>query len=124
MLIGAIAAIAGGLAMPFAMLLFGDVVTAFTINALTNNVSMQLFNETVACDNMTLALRVENLSTKENAVGCVDNGILIHLINYAVYKFIGIALDAFLMSYIQVSFYQTACERQLYRYVFFTIKRS
>ncbi|KAL5491961.1 hypothetical protein EMCRGX_G017341 [Ephydatia muelleri] len=115
MLIGAIAAIAGGLAMPFAMLLFGDVVTAFTFNALTNNVSMQLFNETVACDNMTLALRVENLSTKENAVGCVDNRILIHLINYAVYKFIGIALGAFLMSYIQVSFYQTACERQLYK---------
>lgn len=115
MVIGAVAAVGGGLAAPLSMLLFGDFVNIFTFNALTNNVSLLLFNATVGCDNFLLSSTIHNFSTSENAINCVDNDMLISAIDVTVYKTIGIAVGMFVASYIQVITFQTACERQLYK---------
>ena len=115
MLIGAVAAIGVGVANPLSMLIVGDIINAFTFNALTNNVSLHLFNKTVDCNNILLSSIIQNFSTTENYISCMDNDGLIHIINLAIYKIIGIAVGVFVASYIQVFFYQMACERQLYK---------
>ena len=103
------------MATPVSFLFFGDVITAFTYYSLTYDYSHTLFHETVLCDNLTLALAVQNLSTSDNAVSCVDAGGLVQMVNTSVYSFIGLALGTFLCSYLQIFLYQTACERQLYK---------
>ena len=115
MLVGAFAAIGGGMATPLSMPIFGDIINAFTFNALTNNVSQHLYNKTVSCNDTLLSSIILNFSTPENYISCVDNDTLIHIINPAIYKLIGIAVGVFVASYIQVFFYQMACERQLYK---------
>ena len=89
MLIGAVAAIGGGVASPLFMLIFGDIINAFTFNALTKKVSLHWFNKTVSCNT---ALIMQNFSNTEN---CVDNEGLIRSINLAIYKIIGIAVGLF-----------------------------
>ena len=103
------------MATPLSMLLFGDIIKAFTFNALTNNISRTLYNVTVGCDDPLLPLVIRNFSSRENAVTCVDNAALVHSINIAIFKIAGIAVGVFLASYIQVFFFQMACERQLYK---------
>ena len=115
MLFGSIAAIAGGVATPVSFLFFGDVITAFTYYALTSNLSTELFGVSVGCDNATLSFVVRNLSTEQNALSCVDEDALVRMINTSIYSFIGLALGTFLASYVQIFFFQTACERQLYK---------
>ena len=115
MLIGAVAAIGVGVANPLSMLIVGDIINAFTFNALTNNVSLHLFNKTVDCNNILLSSIIQNFSTTENYISCMDNDGLVRSINLAIYKIIGIAVGVFVASYIQVFFYQMACERQLYK---------
>ena len=103
------------MATPVSFLFFGNVISAFTFNALTSNISLQLFNTTVGCDNNILSSIVMNLSTADNAVTCVDDSTLIYTINTSIYSFIGLALGTFLCSYLQIFLFQTACERQLYK---------
>eukprot|EP00731_Ephydatia_muelleri_P002337 Em0001g2337a len=70
------------------------------------------FNVSVNCTETLVQL--VNQSTN-NTASCVDEGKLILLINQSVYSFVGLALGTFLASLIQIFFYQTACERQLYK---------
>ncbi|KAL5517017.1 hypothetical protein EMCRGX_G002482 [Ephydatia muelleri] len=115
MLIGTVAAIGTGMSTPMSFLFLGDLIKAFTFNALTEGISIHLFNETVCCDNKTLAVFVKNLSTPENAITCVDDGTLIATVDFAIYKLSGAAVGTFLCACIQIFFYQMACERQLYK---------
>ena len=113
MLIGTLSAIGSGASTPVSFLFLGDVIRAFTFNDMTVHTSLFLFNKTVGCDNETLVnFLFKNLST---AVTCVDNGDLIAIINSAVYKFVVVAVGTFICAYVQVFFFQTACERQLYK---------
>ena len=111
MLIGAIAAIAGGVATPISFLFFGDVISAFTFYALTDKLAAA-FNVSVNCTETLVQLVAQSTN---NTASCVDEGKLIILINQSVYSFVGLALGTFLVSLIQIFFYQTACERQLYK---------
>ena len=117
MLIGALAAIAGGVATPVSFLFFGDVISAFTFYTLTNSVSSS-FNVSLSCDlnkSSLATIIAQNFSTTENALSCVDEERLVFVVNQSVYSFVGLSLGTFLVSLVQIFFYQTACERQLYK---------
>lgn len=54
-------------------------------------------------------------TTTSGAFSCVTNDEFLISVNNIALAFVGIGLAAFLVAYIQISFMQTAAERQVYK---------
>ena len=124
-LLGAIAAMANGASFPLLWLLFGDFVNTFASQTVTQmffrNVSMLLNLTNVSCNTILTDPSTLNTTTVADFISnsgqfsCVTNDEFIASVNTIALAFVGIGLGAFLVAYIQISFMQTAAERQVYK---------
>ena len=127
MLLGAIAATANGASFPLLWLFLGDFINTFTSQTITQmffrNVSMLLNLTNVSCDTVLTDPSTLNTTTVADFISmntsgqfsCVTNDAFITSVNSIALAFVGIGLGAFLVAYIQISFMQTAAERQVYK---------
>lgn len=140
MLVGAIMGIIHGSLLPMLMLVFGELTDAFIYQQQTNIVtSMQQLPDNQSCGGV-LPLMMTNFSS--NPIGtftCIDdfNATLVNTLNdavrctfgsgsecltnddfidtvnlYSIY-FLAIAVAVFLFGYLEITFFQMACERQV-----------
>ena len=118
MLVGTIAAILRGISFPFFWLFIGEFINVFTSQSVTamviNTKNLTINNcSTVLDSGKTIADIIrENYTSRAS---CLLNDGFIAEINTITYMLIGIGLFASLVSYIQISFFQTAAERQIYK---------
>ena len=113
MIIGSIMAVAHGVALPLSMVYFGGIINAFTFQLTTKLVADNFTDGVVNCSSPTFNSLLELIyGTSSN---CLDNGAFIDSVNEQIYIYIGIALGTFLASYLQVFFFQLACERQVHK---------
>ena len=118
MLLGTIAAITHGASFPLLWLLLGEFINVFISQSVT---AMVISIENLTINNCSTVLDSGKTITdiiQENytsRASCLLNDGFIAEINTITYAFIGIGLAAFLVAYIQISFFQTAAERQIYK---------
>ena len=126
MLIGAIAAIAHGASFPLLWLFLGQFVDIFLSQAITvsviNGVEMAANLTNVDCstlvefDNNTMLTITQIIQTNfTTRYSCLLGNEFLAEVNIIVYEFIGVGLAALIVAYIQISFIQTAAERQVYK---------
>ena len=122
MLLGTIAAIAHGASFPLLWLFLGSFVDVFAAQQVTqvivSNVTSTFPNVTIDCNTMLPGnVTVTNIiqQTISDRVSCLLGDGFIAEVNNITYAFIGIGLAALLVAYFQISFFQTAAERQVYK---------
>ena len=134
MLFGAIAAVAHGAALPLLLLFFGDLTNIFFSQSATiaiidllervvdNTTSINcsstfdLSNVPIPGFNFTTPVTITDIIQVNFTQGmCLLNDGFIGEINRQTYAFLGIGAAVFLVAYIQISFFQTAAERQIYK---------
>ena len=128
MFFGSIAAILHGAALPALLLIFGIVLTAFT-NQLITQVFIGLTGGTVNCSasnfpplpncafNITPATTYTEIlqGCISSQAECLTNDDFLQIINTQVYIFLGIAAGVFIAATLQITLYQLAAERQVYK---------
>ena len=132
MLLGSIAAILHGAALPALLLIFGIVLTAFT-NHFISQLFISLTDGTVNCSASNFGvtvvstpdctLNITSVTTYEEIIQscystqreCLTNDNFLQIINTQVYIFIGIAAGVFIAATLQIMLYQFAAERQVYK---------
>ena len=128
-LIASIAAIATGASFPLLWLFLGEFVNTFasqtvTTTLISNLTETFLMNVTdVSCStpfnfdpntsNTTVADFVSFSTSMQ--FSCISDADFFSSVDNVAFAFVGIGLVAFLVSYIQISFIQTAAERQVYK---------
>ena len=127
MLLGTIAAIANGASFPLLWLLLGDFVNTFIGQTITATIFREIggmLNLTnVSCDTILTDPDTLNMTTVADFIvtntsgqfSCVLNEEFLTSVNSIALAFVGIGLGAFVVAYIQISFLQTAAERQVYK---------
>ena len=128
MLIGTIAAMAHGAALPLLLLFFGDLTNVFFSQAATIEISESLrevaeMNGTTLDINCTANYMIMNFTGTITEIiqlmnpqaRCLLGGEFLEAINLQMYAFLGIGASVLLLAYIQISFMQTAAERQVYK---------
>ena len=125
MLVGTLAAMAHGTALPLLLLFFGDLTNVFLNQAATSNVTAEFLQGLdINCTaNYTFELGVVNftgtitefiqLSFPQGM--CLLGDEFLDAINQVTYAFIGIGASVVVLAYLQISFYQTSAERQVYK---------
>lgn len=122
LLFGAIAAIAHGAALPLLMFYFGDLVNTFISESITAQLIPVLQpmvpNDTVI-DCSTLfnnTLTITDIIQMNFTEGmCLIGSDFINEINIQIFAFVGIGVGTFIAAYVQITFVQTAAERQIYK---------
>eukprot|EP00731_Ephydatia_muelleri_P029636 Em0021g159a len=145
MAVGVACAVLHGGALPVSMLVFGNVTNAFVyytnsrdlatgqysqlnLTPVTNN-SLDCGATYDASRDPTIAYALLALSINpaaftlsdvvkavvSNSSKCLDDTSFISEINQLIYEFLGIAGSSFLLGFIQVTLFQLACERQVYK---------
>ena len=128
MFVGSIAAILHGAALPALLFIFGIVLTAFT-NQLISQLFIGLTGGTLNCSASNLlplpdcTLNITPATTyAEILQGCISsqtecltNDDFLQIINTQVYIFLGIAGVVFIAATLQITLYQLAAERQVYK---------
>ena len=124
MLVGTIAAMAHGAALPLLLLFFGDLTNVFFSQSATVLVSESLqMNDTTLDINCTANYTfmgftgtiTEIIQLTNPQVRCLLGDEFLEAINLQTYAFLGIGASVFLLAYVQISFMQTAAERQIYK---------
>ena len=126
-LFGAIAAIANGASFPLLWLFLGDFVNTFISQTVTSMFFREAINTlnltNVSCDTVLIDPNTLNTTTVAGLIAtntsglfsCVIESEFIAEVNSIAIAFVGIGLVAFFVAYIQISFIQTAAERQVYK---------
>ena len=145
MSVGAACAVLHGGALPVAMLVFGNVTNAFVyytnsrdlatgryaqlnLTPVTNN-SLDCGATYDASGDTAIAYALSALYINpaaftlsdvvkrvvSNSSRCLDDTSFISEINQLIYDFLGIAGGSFVLGFIQVTLFQLACERQVYK---------
>ena len=134
-LLGTIAALAHGTALPLLLLFFGDLTNIFfsqsatltTIDLLeqfmpnlTDIDCNSTFNASVPplsffnfSDTVVTITDIIQLNFTQGM--CLLNADFIREIDKQTFAFLGIGAAVFILAYIQISFFQTAAERQVYK---------
>ena len=117
---------AHGAALPLLLLFFGDLTNVFFSQSATIALSESLQE---AANDSTLDINCTANYTFMGVTGtiteliqptlpqasCLLGNEFLQEINLQTYAFLGIGVSVFLLAYIQISFYQTAAERQVYK---------
>ena len=131
MLVGAVAAIAHGAALPLLMLYFGNLTDLFINEEVSSAIAESYTAQTgmdVNCSSVfdftvdenvtligtTITMVIQNRSQLNNAE-CVLEDDFIDEINVVILVFVAIAVGVFIMSALQISTYQLSAERQVYK---------
>ena len=135
MLLGTMAAIAHGTALPLLLLFFGDLTNIFLSQSASleviNNLQPFMPNLTdIDCnssfDSSNPALALFNFSTMDVTITdiiqlnfpqgmCLLGADFFREIDRQTFAFLGIGAAVFILAYIQISFFQTSAERQVYK---------
>ena len=80
-----------------------------------NAVLMNITTGTADCDASAFGVTLEEilLACFSNSSECLENGDFFSAVDDNVYGFLGIAVGVFIAGFIQVAFFQAACERQV-----------
>ena len=117
---------ANGASFPLLWLFLGSFVNTFSSQTVTTrffrNISTELSLTNISCSTvlfgptMNMTTVADFISTTTSgAFSCVTNDEFLISVNNIALAFVGIGLAAFLVAYIQISFMQTAAERQVYK---------
>ena len=141
MLLGTLASICHGAALPGFTIIFGRFINTFIFQEVTDGLS----NDTVNCSDpdpfmglppgdvlefnfsmnsmtitclYTITNASNNFSTvldvcTSGTIDCLDNSGFISQVNILVYIFIGIGVGVLLLAFFEISLFQMACERQV-----------
>ena len=128
MLVGTLAAMAHGTALPLLLLFFGDLTNVFLSQAATATIITDflpgLNSSDINCTaNYTFALELMNFTGTITEViqlsfpqgMCLLGNEFLDAINQVTYAFIGIGASVLVLAYLQISFYQTSAEHQVYK---------
>ena len=126
MLIGMVAAMAHGAALPLLLLFFGDLTNVFFSQSATVELGEAIRAEmngtelNINCTaNYTLmgstGTITEFIQLNLPQAMCLLGNEFLEAINLQTYTFLGIGASVFVLAYIQISFFQTAAERQVYK---------
>lgn len=130
MLIGAVAAIAHGIGLPLLMLFFGDLTNSFIQQEISSAVALNVSNQTgmdVNCSSVfdytlgnfslpdaTITMVIQSFNL-QSEFECLLGGEFFSQINITVLAFVGIAVAVFIGTVIQITSFQFAAERQVYK---------
>jgi ABC-type multidrug transport system fused ATPase/permease subunit len=117
---------AHGAALPLMLLFFGDLTNVFFSQSATIRIAEALqaaANDSILDINCTANYTFMGLTGTITELvqmqlpqsSCLLGDEFLQEINLQTYAFLGIGVSVFLLAYIQISFYQTAAERQVYK---------
>lgn len=131
MLLGTVAAIAHGTALPLLMLYFGDLTDNFINQEASSALARDISNVTgmaINCSsvfnfpvNNTFIIRdtdimsILQFNSRLNNPKCLLGDTFFEAININVYIFLGIALGVLIGAMLEISTFQVAAERQVYK---------
>ena len=131
MLLGFLCAVGHGIALPLLMLFFGNLTDSFIYHEISSDIAQNVSNQTGIMDincgsvfnftagnstftSITMILESFEVAGFED-VECLLGGDFISDINASVFAFIGIAIGVAILATLQISTYQFAAERQVYK---------
>lgn len=132
MLLGALAAIVHGTALPVLFLFFGDLLDSFIYQAISSGIAQGVSNQTgtgIDCSsvfNITLGNNtvtdvnityvIQNLPNSSfTGIGCLLGADFINQINVTILVFVGIAIVVLIVAWMQICTYQFSAERQVHK---------
>lgn len=121
MLVGTLAAMVHGAALPLLMLFFGELINNFVFEAISSSIQANLsltFNVSASDINCSSFLAPNvSIGTLLEAVSpgarCILGADFINEINIIVFIFLGIAGAVWIAAYLQVGLLQASAERQV-----------